>query len=58
MLGTNVSMTEDAMPVTDVKGDEVDALATAIHSTTVVSEDVGTSCNRVIIIMMCYPEGS
>lgn len=38
------------MPVTDVKGDEVDALAT------VVSEDFGTSCNRVI--MMCYPEDS
>lgn len=43
-------MTEDAKPVTDVKVD--DALATAVHSTT-VSEDVGTSCcNRVIVNMM------
>ena len=61
-------MTEDAKPVTDVKVDEVDALATAVHSTT-VSEDVGTSCcNRVtvnmmcqhlqIVNMMCYPEDS
>lgn len=53
-----VTMTEDAKPVTDVKVDEVDALATAMHSTT-ASEDAGTSCcNRVIMNMMCYPEDS